>query len=370
MLDQDQEKLLDEATAVVKEQAFYMKRAIDTDNLREALKHASNMICELRTSLLSPKNYYELYMQVFQELQFLSAFFNDKSRHNRKMCDLYESVQHAGNIVPRLYLVISVGAAYIKSMEAPARDILRDMTELCKGVQHPMRGLFLRYYLTQMCKDKLPDVGTEYEKQGGGGLEDALEFLLSNFIESSRLWVRLQHQGSLRDRQRRERERHDLRVLVGANLVRMAQLEGMSKEFYSQVTMPKLIEQIVSTKDTMAQQYLLDCIIQVFSDECHLRTLGELLGACMRVQTTVDLKPILINLMNRLSSFVQANPENVPEGVDIFGLFRHHMDELLARPTGVSRTTDLNGGESAVLLPPLLHTPLPLLGVLWKEEGW
>lgn len=61
---EDQARLLDEASAVVKEQSFYMKRAIDNDNLREALKHASNLICELRTSLLSPKNYYQLYMQV------------------------------------------------------------------------------------------------------------------------------------------------------------------------------------------------------------------------------------------------------------------------------------------------------------------
>lgn len=61
---EDQHRLLDEASAVVREQAFYMKRAIDNDSLRDALKHASNLICELRTSLLSPKNYYDLYMQV------------------------------------------------------------------------------------------------------------------------------------------------------------------------------------------------------------------------------------------------------------------------------------------------------------------
>ena len=32
-----QDRLLDEATAVAKEQAFYMKRAIENDNLREAI---------------------------------------------------------------------------------------------------------------------------------------------------------------------------------------------------------------------------------------------------------------------------------------------------------------------------------------------
>ena len=37
-----------------------MKNALDNHNLREALKHSSNMLCELRTSLLSPKNYFNL----------------------------------------------------------------------------------------------------------------------------------------------------------------------------------------------------------------------------------------------------------------------------------------------------------------------
>ena len=35
-------------------------RVQDQNNLRDGLKHASNMLCELRTSILSPKTYYEL----------------------------------------------------------------------------------------------------------------------------------------------------------------------------------------------------------------------------------------------------------------------------------------------------------------------
>merc|ERR1719446_1250647 len=229
----DQDRLLDEATAVVKEQAFYMKRAIDNDNLREALKHSSNMVCELRTSLLSPKQYYDLYSHVFDEMQHLKAFFGDKSRHGRKMADLYESVQHAGNILPRLYLLIIVGSVYIQSKETNAKEILRDMAELCKGVQHPMRGLFLRYFLSQMCKDKLPEPGSEYDEPEST-LEDVVYFILSNM-----LWVRIQTQGPSRDKARRERERHDLRVLVGANLVRVAQLESLTAEVYVEHVLPR-----------------------------------------------------------------------------------------------------------------------------------
>ena len=78
--------------AVVRQQAFYMKRALDQNSLRDALKHSSAMLCELRTSLLSPRNYFNLYMMVFDELGYLENYFLEEQRRGRKMSDLYESV--------------------------------------------------------------------------------------------------------------------------------------------------------------------------------------------------------------------------------------------------------------------------------------
>jgi vacuolar protein sorting-associated protein 35 len=42
------------------------------------------------------------------------------------------------------------------------------------------------------------------------------------------LWVRMQRQGSSKTKRRlrREKERQQLRILVGTNLVRLSQLEG------------------------------------------------------------------------------------------------------------------------------------------------
>ncbi|CAK9027838.1 unnamed protein product [Durusdinium trenchii] len=321
-----------------------MKKAIDGDNVREALKNASNMICELRTSLLSPKNYFELYMQVFNEMQHLSGFFGDKNRHKKKMIDLYESVQHAGNILPRLYLLATVAAAYIKSLEAPAKEILKDVNELCKGVQHPLRGLFLRYYLSQMLKDKLPDTGSGFEGEGGD-INDAFDFIFTNFNESNRLWVRIQNQGPAREKDRRERERHDLRVLVGANLVRLSQLDGMTMEFYAETALPKILDHIVSVKDQMSQQYLLESMIQVFPDEFHIRTLEQMLSAYARALPSVDMKPIMVTLMNRLANYLsEADPEKVQSAGDIFTLFRTHLQGILERalqPQGATGAADI-----------------------------
>ena len=51
------------------------------------------------------------------------------------MADLYESVQHASEVIPRLYLLITVGAAYVKTKEAAVKLILSDLLDMVKGVQ-------------------------------------------------------------------------------------------------------------------------------------------------------------------------------------------------------------------------------------------
>ena len=45
----------------------------DEDNLREALRFSAAMLGELRTSLLTPQKYFELYMQAFDELRHLEV---------------------------------------------------------------------------------------------------------------------------------------------------------------------------------------------------------------------------------------------------------------------------------------------------------
>jgi vacuolar protein sorting-associated protein 35 len=59
-MEEDQDRFLEEHTTVVCQQALYMKKALDSLSLREALKHSSAMLCELKTSLLSPRNYFQL----------------------------------------------------------------------------------------------------------------------------------------------------------------------------------------------------------------------------------------------------------------------------------------------------------------------
>jgi hypothetical protein len=80
----------------------------------------------------------------------------------------------------------------------------------------------------------------------------------------NKLWVRLQHQGHSRDREKREMERRELRILVGTNLVRLSQLDGVDLEMYQRTILPSILEQVVNCKDVIAQEYLMEVVIQVF----------------------------------------------------------------------------------------------------------
>ncbi|KAG8220725.1 vacuolar protein sorting-associated protein 35 [Butyriboletus roseoflavus] len=301
-------KLLSESLATVKIQVGQMKRHLDNDEIMDALKSASLMLAELRTSSLSPKQYYELYMAIFDALRHLSNYLYDahtQSRHH--LADLYELVQYAGNIVPRLYLMITVGSVYMSIPDAPVKEIMKDMMEMSRGVLNPIRGLFLRHYLSGQTRDYLP-VGTDTGPQGN--LQDSISFVLTNFIEMNKLWVRLQHQGHSRDREKREMERRDLRILVGTNLVRLSQLDGVDLEMYQTDILPAILEQVVNCKDVIAQEYLMEVVIQVFTDEFHLHSLGPFLSATAQLHPKVNIKLIVIALIDRLAAYAAREAES------------------------------------------------------------
>lgn len=261
-------------------------------------------------------------MSVFDALRHLSVYLRESHPVNH-LADLYELVQYAGNIVPRLYLMITVGTVYMAIEDAPVKEIMKDMMEMSRGVQHPIRGLFLRYYLSGQARDCLPTGSGDGPE---GNLQDSISFILTNFVEMNKLWVRLQHQGHSREREQRTKERQELQLLVGTNLVRLSQLVDL--EAYKTVILQPLLEQVVQCRDVLAQEYLLEgvfdpsrlhnrlansaCVVitQVFPDEFHLNTLDQLLSAIARLNPHVNIKAIVIGLMDRLSSYAAREAES------------------------------------------------------------
>ncbi|KAK4213449.1 vacuolar protein sorting-associated protein 35 [Rhypophila decipiens] len=302
---EDQARLLEDALIAVRQQTALMRKCLDTPGkLMDALKCCSTLVSELRTSSLGPKQYYELYMSVFDALRYLSVHLRENHPVNH-LADLYELVQYAGNIIPRLYLMITVGTAYMSVDGAPVKELMKDMMDMSRGVQHPIRGLFLRYYLSGQARDYLPAGDSDGPE---GNLQDSINFILTNFVEMNKLWVRLQHQGHSRERDQRTQERKELQLLVGSNIVRLSQLVDL--QAYKNGILAPLLEQVVQCRDVLAQEYLLEVITQVFPDEFHLHTLDQFLGAVSRLNPHVNVKAIVIGLMDRLSDYAERESQN------------------------------------------------------------
>ncbi|KAL7553060.1 hypothetical protein ACHAWF_016309 [Thalassiosira exigua] len=136
-----------------------------------------------------------------------------------------------------------------------------------------------------------------------GTVADSYNFILRNLLEMNRMWICIQHMPGERTkevRRRRERERNDLRILVGSNLNRLSQLEGVTAHEYGSKILPRILEEVASCRDPLAQAYLMDCVVQAFPDEFHLETLEVFLGVCPRLREKVNVRTILNNMMERL----------------------------------------------------------------------
>jgi len=331
-MEEDQEKYLDDALKIVKTQTFQMHKNIENNQLRFCLKESSIMLSELKTSLLTPRNYYQLYAIIFDEMQYLEQYFKEEYRRGRKIKDLYESVQQASSIIPRLYLLITVGSVYIESHEVSSMEVIFDLLQMVKGVQNPLRGLFCRYFLLKMIKDKLPDIGNDYESENSK-LEDTLKFIIQNLEEMNRLWIRLSTGCTGNEKLMREKERNELKVLVGENIIRLASLNGLSLEIYKNEVLNKMITILLESKDQLSQQYLMECIIHAFPDEYNIHCMDTILDTCTKLVPSVDVKGLFIALMEKLAKFVSDSSKDQTEILasagTIFDLLKKNIDKII-----------------------------------------
>lgn len=326
-MNYDQEKTLDDSIKKVKAQSFHMAKSIEKYNLRSALKESAIMLAELSTGVLSPKNYYSLFSLVEDELHYMGNFIHEEYKRGRIIKNLYEAVLQAESIIPRLYLMITTGRVYLDSGEISKKELIFEMLDYIKGVQHPTKGLFLRYYFLKTIKEKLPDTPEE--------VDFSIKFIIQNIDEMNRLWVRLSTGCFGTEKIIRDKERNELKVLVGENLIRLASLESVTIEKYREDILPFLLNIVLESKDSMSQQYLLECIIHAFNDAFNVASISLILETLPCLLDTVDVKSILINIMEKLSKFFASEllnyqKEGEAERLTSFLEIVNHIYELLS----------------------------------------
>lgn len=228
-------------------------------------------------------------VQVVSELRNLGLFFSDRTKCDKKVTDLYESVQHAGNVLPRLYLLITVGSVYIKQADAPIDEILQDLIELCKGVQHPLRGLFLRHYLSWVASPLINVADRE-------SIVRAFNFHISNLLESIKLWSRVGSISSSNENltsgltAQMKVDNARLGQLVSMELGKILQLDGVDTEMFRNQVLPQVLDCIFDgVKEAKNQQLMLDTLVNSVTPETLFSSVDILLkGASNRCMSNVS----------------------------------------------------------------------------------
>ena len=334
-MEENKDINLEKGLKNIKEQSFHINSAIEKNNLRQCLKEAYTMLCELRTNELSPKNYYNLYASCVDAMLTIKNYMVEEVNRGRRLIDLYDDVQQAQSVIPRLYLMITVGSIYIEKVPRSAKIIIYDMLGLVKAVQNPIKGLFLRNYLLKMIKDKLPDRDNVYLREGAE-FEDSLKFIIENMEEMNRLWIRLSVGVNGGEKMRREKERDELKILIGESMNKLSSLENLNMDLYEQNVLPKLLNILLNSKDKLCQQYLMECIIHAFPDSYNVKCIEKLLEAISYLEQGVDIGTIFDDLMQKLDNYFKRNNKNEENNNDkqIFEIAQNLYPSILKNFNG------------------------------------
>ena len=96
-------------------------------------------------------------MRIFNSLSDLERFFMEEQIRKKGFVEVYETAPEWPRILERLYFMLTVGSAFVKKKSVTAIEVMKDLLELVKRIQNPIRGLFLRYYMLKRFKDIMPE---------------------------------------------------------------------------------------------------------------------------------------------------------------------------------------------------------------------
>jgi vacuolar protein sorting-associated protein 35 len=180
-----QKRVVEKSKGLINTWNSQMNRALDLGDVDEVFLHAAKMILPLSKFHLSPQTYYVPYHIVSMNLIGLSVTIADTTRlSNREVAEQCEMVQYNRGALQRLYLMVTFDPELATRCVARMRDVIEHLSEMLKQAQDPIHALFLRHFLLSVFKQHLPE-SSHHE------MDRSLKFLLQNFAQMNRMWVRI-----------------------------------------------------------------------------------------------------------------------------------------------------------------------------------
>ena len=305
MNDKSQNQLMTALISKIKQISELMKTSIEKNNLRQALKYINEILLQLKTDLLPPQLYNQLFIFIFDEILFFQKYLRNEIKNGRNSLSLYASVQQCINALPRAYLMITVGSIILENNLVNKNELLEDLLETCNHIKHPIKGLFLRYFLLKMANKYL----------------DNFDMLMNNLNEMNKLWINVKKLKNINDKTIKQ-YRNNLKVLMGENFTNMANILNKNKyenneNIYKEKILIPILSIVKTCKDEVSQEFILSCIIQVFNEEYNIKYINEIINALIEIKENIDIKYILSDIMKKLSRFKdiekikQKNMDNI-----------------------------------------------------------
>ncbi|KAH0477278.1 MAG: hypothetical protein KVP17_003022 [Porospora cf. gigantea B] len=285
----------EEAAALVEAHGTALARAIRGKSLKDVLKVCNQLLGLLRHSdEMLCEEYFRIYEGVFVELQHVIGFLRETT--SRPFEELYEVVQHAGNVLPRLYMLATVASL----PEEASPELFCDIIEMLKGVQHPMRGIFLRYYFFQCIRDK-----------GAVNYDESSAFITAytrNAKDAATLWVRLRFQGASASDAKLMADWEAATPLVLVHVVYLCELGLADVDVHRAFVLP-LLEYLENSpglkKLPQAQEILMETLVTHLRPTRVIMAVAEILSCTVKLEPGVRIRQALSTLMNRVADFVE-----------------------------------------------------------------
>jgi vacuolar protein sorting-associated protein 35 len=290
-----------------------MKNSIDRNDMRQVLKYSVDIINVLKTEFKAPSYYNQLFLNVYESLLPLNIYFKEEIKRGRRIKEFYEAVQQCITVLPRLYLMIIVGNIYIENCPSEKKEILNEIMRMANGVQHPLRGFYVRYFIIKILKNNFDDI----------------ESILVNIKEMNKLWIRIGHMKHILGKSDVMKVRNELKDLIGDNLIKLANVQDINDNIYKNKILLPLLKIIIESGDYISQQYLLLYIIDSFPDEYNIKSIDIIITSLSQMSDKIEIKDIFIKIMEKLGNFDSAEKLKNIKSNEIFEKLNGSIEKII-----------------------------------------
>ena len=290
MNDKMQAQLINSIISKIKKISELLKKSIEKNNIRQVLKNLNEILLQMKTDLLSPQSYHQLFTLIFDQILLVQSYFHNEIKKGRDSLELYSSVQQCITALPRVYLMIIVGSIILENNLVDKKELIEDLLEACNTIKYPIQGLFLRYFMLKLL-NKYFD----------------FDLLMNNFMEMNKLWINIKKLKNIPNKKIKQ-YKNDLKVIIGENMTNLSSnfnnLKNENKEnIYKEKILIPILSIVKSCKDEDSQEFILLCLIQAFKEEYNIKYINEIINVIIEIKENINIKSILSDIMEKLSKF-------------------------------------------------------------------